>query len=160
MQRGIVLQAIRKVLPHGSLLLALLITILAGRFTFVALEPWTGLSEEPKKGPRKSRRAAMAGPSVSATSEKARLPASSTPKTAAGQTTIRERVMIGTVLSVKHGTQRSGVYVDGELVGNTPFAGDLSCRRGEPVTIEIVPRKGPAIVRTPVCHSGAIEVFE
>ncbi len=156
MQRGIVLDAIRKVLPLGSLLLALLITILAGRFTFVALEPWTGLSEEPKKRPRKSRRettpaSASAQPSLG-TSPRA--------KTASSQPARQVRVMVGALLSVKHGTQRSEVYVNGELVGSTPFAGDLSCRQGEPVNIEIVPRKGPAIVRTPVCHSGAIEVFE
>lgn len=156
MQRGSVLQAIRKVLPKGSLLLALLITILAGRFTVVALEPWSGLSEEPKKGPRKSRRETTpAGDSA-----QPRQGTSPRTKTAPAQPARQARVMVGALLSVKHGTQRSEVYVNGELVGSTPFAGDLSCRQGEPVNIEIVPRRGPAIVRTPICHSGAIEVFE
>jgi hypothetical protein len=143
------------VIPKGIWVLVLLITILAGRFTVVALEPWVGAPKElVKKGPRKPQRG-LGGSASSAASEKRKSPPS--PSSAASSAPV---VRVQALLSVKHGVQRSEVYVNGELVGNTPYAGDLNCKRGEPVTVEIVPRRGPAIVRSPICRAGTIEVAE
>jgi hypothetical protein len=68
--------------------------------------------------------------------------------------------VVETFLTVKHSEQRSEVYVNGEMVGNTPYAGDLTCKSGEPVKIEIVPRKGAVIERSPICRGKRIEVHE
>lgn len=153
--QGVVLNTLRKVIPKGNLVLALLITVLAGRFALVALEPWVGVAEEQvKKGIRKVRKEATgSAPTASAKPRGAKGGASASPSPS------NRPIRVQALLSVKHGTLRSEVYVNGELVGNTPYAGDLNCKRGDPVSVEIVPRRGTPIVRSPLCRSGTIEVW-
>jgi hypothetical protein len=43
---------------------------------------------------------------------------------------------------VSAGPPRSEVYVDGILVGNTPYLGIMSCKAGEIVRVQIVPPAG------------------
>jgi hypothetical protein len=56
------------------------------------------------------------------------------------------------MLSVLAGPERSEVYVNGSRVGYSPYLGDLSCKSGEKLRIEIVPQKAPLIARTATCE--------
>src|SRR5262245_38987920 len=38
---------------------------------------------------------------------------------------------------------RMEVYVNGRLLGQTPFVGDTSCKTGMPLKFELVPQSGP-----------------
>jgi hypothetical protein len=161
--RVVVLETIRKAIPAGQLLLALVLTVLALRFAAVVAEPWLGgsvqqatkkISRNPVQSEASSRVAPdpprrSVAPSTGVTRGKARAAAK-------GGGAFR----LHTLISVTHGSQRSEVYVNGEFMGNTPYAGDVSCKRGEPVSVEIAPRNGPPIVREVICQSGPMEVAE
>lgn len=56
------------------------------------------------------------------------------------------------MLSVLAGPERSEVYVNGSRVGYSPYLGDLSCKSGEKLRIEIVPQKAPLILRSATCE--------
>jgi hypothetical protein len=165
---GRVLQTIRKVSPVSQLLLALLLAVLAARFAWLAAEPWTGEAAQQvkKKVPNRSaqpetrsRAVESVGKSTSYTQSPESSPRPPRSK-AAGAAKGGGRFRVHTLLSVKHGAQRSEVFVDGEFMGNTPFAGNVTCVRGEPVSVEIAPRNGPPIHRSVTCQSGPMEVSE
>ncbi|HEX4476604.1 MAG TPA: hypothetical protein VH142_16065 [Polyangiaceae bacterium] len=61
-------------------------------------------------------------------------------------------------LGVNFGDPRSEVYVNGKLVGQTPFLGDTACKSGLPVRIEIVARSGPPLTYVRTCVGAAIEI--
>jgi hypothetical protein len=61
-------------------------------------------------------------------------------------------------LGVNYGPARSEVYVNGRLVGQTPFLGDTSCKSGQPVRIEIVPPTTAPLTYARRCVGGAIEI--
>jgi hypothetical protein len=46
------------------------------------------------------------------------------------------------MLSISVGPARSKVLVDGEDVGSTPYAGDFTCRLGDPVQIQVIGPSG------------------
>jgi hypothetical protein len=159
--QGLVLQTIRKVIPVGQLVLALVVTVLAVRFAVVAVEPWmSGGAQAAKK--KVSRRAAQGQGSSRAepSSSEARSDKSTASKRATQGAKAGGAFRVNTMLSVKHGSQRSEVYVNSEFMGNTPYAGDVSCTRGESVSVEIVPRNGPPILRSVACQSGPMEIEE
>lgn len=159
--RVVVLDTLRKVIPAGQLLLALLLTVLALRFAVVVAEPWLGgaaqqATKKVLRNPVQSEASSKADPpSRSAAPSKGASRRKADPA-AKGSGVFR----LHTVISVTHGNQRSEVYVNGELMGNTPYAGDVSCKRGELVSVEIAPRNGPPIVREVMCQSGPMEVSE
>jgi hypothetical protein len=140
-------KTLRNVMNLGSWLLAMALTILAVRFALVAFEPW---AEAGDSKVRKAKTRPEPPPEVSSR------PASAAAASAAAPTTD----VIRTFLSVKHREQRSEVYVNGEMVGNTPYAGDLSCKSGDMVKVEIVPRKGAVVERSARCQNKLIEVHE
>jgi hypothetical protein len=132
-------QMLRKATSIGQWPFAVLVTVLAVRFALVSMETGAASDEQTKQGPRKA--APSARPLIP-------IPAPSS----------SSRALLRTLLSVRHGDQRSEVYVNGEAVGNTPYVGDLSCRAGEPVKIEVLPRKGAVIERTATCRGKSIDV--
>lgn len=55
------------------------------------------------------------------------------------------------MLSVVAGPERSEVYVNGRLLGLSPYLGDFTCKQGESLKIEIVPVRQPLITRQAKC---------
>ncbi|OQX66660.1 MAG: hypothetical protein B6A08_19370 [Sorangiineae bacterium NIC37A_2] len=59
-------------------------------------------------------------------------------------------------LMVDFGPPRSEVFVQGRLVGNTPYAGQVACRDGDKIKVDVVPPKGLPITKIMLCpESGA-----
>jgi len=56
------------------------------------------------------------------------------------------------MLSVLAGPERSEVFVNGSPLGLTPYLGDLSCKQGEPLRIEVVPAHQGLIRRSAICE--------
>jgi hypothetical protein len=56
------------------------------------------------------------------------------------------------MLSVLAGPERSEVFVNGSRLGLTPYLGDLSCKQGEPLRIEVVPAQQGLISRSAICE--------
>ncbi|MCC6216825.1 MAG: hypothetical protein IT376_18345 [Polyangiaceae bacterium] len=67
-------------------------------------------------------------------------------------------VRMSLVVDSVHG--RAQVFVDGVPVGDTPFLGDVSCRGGKPVKIDIMPAKRVPITREVECTKGARRVTD
>lgn len=67
-------------------------------------------------------------------------------------------VRMSLVVDSVHG--RAKVFVDGVPVGDTPFLGDVSCRGGKPVKIDIMPAKRVPITREVECTKGARRVTD
>lgn len=61
-------------------------------------------------------------------------------------------------LGVNYGEPRSEVYVNGSLVGQTPFLGDTSCKSGQPIRIEVVPKSGLPLTYLRRCQGGSLEL--
>lgn len=61
-------------------------------------------------------------------------------------------------LSVSAGEPRSEVFVNGVRRGNTPFLGDVSCKIGEPLMIQVVPKQGALLVFERVCRPGTLSI--
>ena len=61
-------------------------------------------------------------------------------------------------LSISAGPGRSDVYVNGVKRGKTPFLGEVSCKTGAPVRIEIVPARGAPLSFVRKCAPGTIRV--
>jgi hypothetical protein len=55
-------------------------------------------------------------------------------------------------LSVVAGPEHSEVYVNGSRLGSSPYLGDYTCKQGEPLRIEIVPRHEGLITRSAICE--------
>jgi hypothetical protein len=52
------------------------------------------------------------------------------------------REFISSFLSVQAGPARSELRVNGALVGQTPFLGQISCEQGQTVKLDVLPPKG------------------
>ncbi len=61
-------------------------------------------------------------------------------------------------LLVQSGPARSEVFVNGTRLGETPFAGQWSCREGDDVRVQIVPRQGLPLVRHLRCGGSTLLV--
>ena len=60
------------------------------------------------------------------------------------------------LLSVLVGPERSEVFVNGSRLGLTPYLGDLSCKQGEPLRVEVVPAHEGLISRSAICEGGTL----
>jgi hypothetical protein len=60
------------------------------------------------------------------------------------------------LLSVLAGPERSEVFVNGSRLGLTPYLGDLSCKQGEPLRVEVVPAHQGLISRSAICEGGTL----
>jgi hypothetical protein len=61
-------------------------------------------------------------------------------------------------LVVSVGPDRSEVLVNGSVVGQSPFVGDLSCKRGEELRIDLLPKRGLPSRFTRACTEGTVRV--
>jgi len=49
------------------------------------------------------------------------------------------------------GPARSEVYVDGRRVGQTPFLGQVKCRPGREISVQVIPERGLPLGEKRVC---------
>lgn len=70
----------------------------------------------------------------------------------------KERPFLRLTLSVVVGQERAEVFVNSRRVGETPYLGDYSCRRGEALKFEIVPKTGPLILRSAICYGRSLRI--
>jgi hypothetical protein len=102
---------------------------------------------EPRAAPRPVPHGARARALASAAAS-----ASATPRQG------EEGEALRVTLAVSAGPARSLVLVNGQRMGKSPFLGDLSCKRGHDVRIEIVPESEPAMRFIRRCKGGTIEI--
>ncbi len=55
---------------------------------------------------------------------------------------------------------RSDVFVNGVLVGQTPYAGDVGCKPGTPLKVDVLPPKGAPKTFHVECRAGTVRVTE
>jgi hypothetical protein len=61
-------------------------------------------------------------------------------------------------LVITLGPERSEVFVNGVAIGQSPYVGDWTCRRDEPLRIDVLPPRGtPLHVERP-CSPGTVRV--
>ncbi len=61
-------------------------------------------------------------------------------------------------LVITLGPERSEVFVNGVAIGQSPYVGDWTCRRDEPLSIDVLPPRGaPLHVERP-CSPGTVRV--
>lgn len=58
------------------------------------------------------------------------------------------------------GPARSAVYLNGRLVGKTPYGGQYACEEGKEIVIEVLPPTGAPLRRTAPCRGTAISALE
>jgi hypothetical protein len=101
------------------------------------------------------------GPAAASASAKPNLPppAVSRPVQSAKPVATKPPVKAGTSLRlpmmVMAEPDRSEVLVDGVNVGNSPFVGEVTCKAGEKIQIEMVPPKGLPRKFERMCTPGA-----
>jgi len=61
-------------------------------------------------------------------------------------------------LYVNMGPERSTVYVNGVSVGQTPFIGEVTCRSGDPVKVDVDPPAGAPMRFTGRCQGTVLRV--
>ncbi len=64
------------------------------------------------------------------------------------------------MLLVKHSQSRSRVMINGAFVGQTTYASDISCKRGEPLEFQIIPPHGKPVERHYKCEGQTLVVSE
>lgn len=80
---------------------------------------------------------------ASATSE---APARPVPTSPAELPPLRPRQIL-----IDLGPPRSEVFVDGHRVGHTPFLGQVRCRPGREIAVQVIPERGLPLAETRVC---------
>ncbi len=73
---------------------------------------------------------------------------------------IEEGDSLRLVISVTVGPPRSEVFVNGRRLGLSPYLGDFSCKRGEPLRVQIVPERGPLMTRRARCRGRTVRIRE
>lgn len=63
-------------------------------------------------------------------------------------------------IMVDFGPARSEVFINGRRVGNTPYAGQLGCRDGDKVRVQVVPSSGVPLEKMMFCPVSAESVSE
>ncbi len=63
-------------------------------------------------------------------------------------------------LIVNLGPPRSPVYINGVKRGQTPYAGDYSCRVGDEIRIQVLPRGAMPLEATATCGGSVIRAAE
>lgn len=108
-------------------------------------------------GEAQARRAPVAEPrAVASKTGPAPAPGPATARTRHQPAPERARALGGPslrlMLSVNAGPERSEVYVNGSLLGLSPYVGDLTCKEGEQLRVEVVPPKGALVTRSATCE--------
>lgn len=59
---------------------------------------------------------------------------------------------------VTAGSDRSELRVDGVKVGNTPYVGEITCKAGERIKIDLLPPKGMPTTHEKTCAPGTLRI--
>lgn len=73
-------------------------------------------------------------------------------------TQVKSGAALRVSLVVTGGPDRSELRVDGVKVGSTPYVGEVTCKAGENVRLELLPPKGLPIAHERKCLPGTIRV--
>jgi hypothetical protein len=130
-------------------LATLLVTVVSTRFAVASFQRALGVTG-PSLPVSSAPRAGAPAPPASLVGQHVP-PASSAVPLRAGESRSIE-------LGISAGPGRSEIYVNGHLLGNTPFVGDTSCKTGMPLRIEVVPPSGPPLVYERQCRGALIEI--
>lgn len=63
-------------------------------------------------------------------------------------------------IMIDFGPPRSEVLINGRSVGNTPYAGQISCRDGDKIRVHVIPRSGIPLEKMMFCPAKAAPVAE
>jgi hypothetical protein len=148
---------VRQVAWASRLVALLLVTPVSVRFAVAGVEQALGLSranfaQKPAShGALGASTVAVAPAGAIAARPHSERPTLPAPSSSTGRP---YRVTLG----VNYGEPRSEVYVNGSLVGQTPFLGDTSCKSGQPLRIEVVPKSGLPLTYLRRCQGGSLEL--
>jgi hypothetical protein len=141
-----------------QLLAALAILVLCGRFAFAAV----GFAIERQVQPPPSVERTAAEPALPGRLRSLYdlLPSALAPEPSAAQKRDAGAAptSVKAYLVVSGGPERSDVYVNGVRVGQSPFVGDVTCKPGKPVRIELLPPKGAPLVHERPCIEGTLRI--
>lgn len=87
------------------------------------------------------------------------LSASAAPPRPAGSV-VKSGTTLRLPLVVTAGPDRSELRVDGVKVGNTPYVGEITCRAGERIKLDILPPKGNPTTFEKSCVPGTLRLGE
>lgn len=102
---------------------------------------------------------AAAGGEAEAGSE-ASPPDAGSPGLGGGPSRVAPGASLRIPLVVTAGPERSTVIVNGAVVGQSPYLGEVSCKSGETVTVELVPERGLPLVRHRRCSPGTLRIAQ
>ncbi len=143
--RRVLEQVARTLQLTGGLLLA----VFSVQFALRALEERRARVSAPAPVPSEDRRALAASAAASAPSAAAPLTAAPPTPPAPSGTPLRMSLVVDAR------QPRAEVYVAGVRVGETPFVGEVSCRAGSSVKIEVLQRQGPPVSFERPCSGSA-----
>lgn len=73
-------------------------------------------------------------------------------------TLARDKANERVYLMVSAGPERSELFVNGVFKGHSPFVGEIHCKPGEPVVVELVPEDKAPIRFERTCAAGTVRV--
>ncbi|MCA9592643.1 MAG: hypothetical protein KC776_05005 [Myxococcales bacterium] len=138
--------AVGRAAAVAQLAAALMLLVLAIRFGVSAVTKSVE-SKNPELGPASS---ASAAPTPVVTK---RPPPASVPTVERGKS-----LRLPMVISI--GPDRSELYVNGVRLGHTPFVGEVTCKAGEKIRIELVPPRGTPKSYERLCVPGTVRVAD
>ena len=128
-----------------------LVTIVSVRFAVASFERALDNTSMPSRPAASAPKAVAAAPGASLVRTHGSPAASASALARSGES---RRIQLG----ISSGPGRSEIYVNGRLLGNSPFLGDTSCKTGLPLRIEVVPPRGPPLVYERECRGTVIEI--
>lgn len=134
----------------AQLAAAVLIATLAIRFSVTAVLRGVG-ERTPRLAPSGTEPSGSASASLPMVTTTTTAVAPSGPTAAAGAS-LRVPLIVG------GGGPRSEVFVGGVKVGHTPYLGEVSCKAGEVVRIQVLPPTGSPTHYTRRCAPGTLRV--
>lgn len=87
-------------------------------------------------------------------------PASAAPPARPAGPVVKSGATLRLPLVVTLGADRSELRVDGLKVGNTPYVGEITCRAGETIKLDILPPRGNPTSIEKRCVPGTLRVGE
>jgi hypothetical protein len=150
--------ALQRVSLGAEWLLALLVFAVASRLAWVAVadrlerpEPEAPVVEQPT-----SRAPALAWPKLPPLPSELLEP----PPAPAVEAGAADKETLRVTLVIALGPERSEVFVNGVAVGQSPYVGDWTCRRDEPLRIDVLPPRGAPLHAERPCSPGTVRVGE
>jgi hypothetical protein len=143
---------LRRASDTSRTIASLLVVIVAARFSIAAEQAVQASSASSEQQPKRHHLPPRPSASASPEEEGPTKPSGGVMPIAANGASVRIN------LGVTYGPPRSEVYVNGRVVGRTPFLGDMACKRGSTIHIQIVPDVEAPLTYDRECRGGTIEI--